>query len=107
MRFLLDHDVPADLGLALRTVGYECVRLVDVLDRTVTDQDVWAHACAHGCVLMTCNRNDFLALATATSSHPGLIIVMRRRTRQAEAGRVLTLLRKAGEQGVVGNINFA
>jgi predicted nuclease of predicted toxin-antitoxin system len=48
MRFLLDHDVPADLGLALRTVGYECVRLVDVLDRTATDQDVWAHACAHG-----------------------------------------------------------
>jgi predicted nuclease of predicted toxin-antitoxin system len=87
--------------------GLRCVRLVDVLDRTATDQEVWAHACTHGWILITCNPNDFLALATATSSHSGVIILTRRRTRQAEASHVLTLLRRAGEQGSIGNINFA
>jgi hypothetical protein len=35
VRFLLDHDVPADLAVALRTVGHEAVRLVEVLAANV------------------------------------------------------------------------
>ena len=107
MRFLLDHDVPADLAVALRTVGHEAVRLVEVLTANASDQEVWAHACAHRQIFITCNRRDFLALAKETEIHPGLIILTRRRTRQAEASHVLTLLKKAGEQGLTNNINFA
>jgi predicted nuclease of predicted toxin-antitoxin system len=107
MRFLLDHDVPADLAVALRTVGHAAMRLVEVLTANAPDQEVWAHACAHQQILITCNRDDFLALAKATEIHPGLIILTRRRTRQAEASHVLTLLKKASEQGLANNINFA
>jgi predicted nuclease of predicted toxin-antitoxin system len=107
MRFLLDHDVPADLAVALRTIGHEAVRLVEVLAANVADQEVWAHACGHRQVLITCNRNDFLALAKTTEIYTGLIILMRRRSRQAEVSHVLTLLKRAGEQGLANNINFA
>ena len=100
MKFLLDHDVPADLAVALRTVGHEAVRLVEVLSANVSDNEVWAHACDHRRILITCNRDDFLALAKATEIHPGLIILTRRRTRQAEASHVLILLKNAGDQGL-------
>jgi hypothetical protein len=58
-------------------------------------------------VLITCNRADFLALAEPTETHPGLILLFRRRTHQAEAGRLLALLANAGEQGLANNVNFA
>jgi predicted nuclease of predicted toxin-antitoxin system len=75
LKFLLDHDVPADLAVALRTVGHEVVRLVEVLSANVEDNEVWAHACDHRRILITCNRDDFLTLAKATEIHPGLIIL--------------------------------
>lgn len=55
---------------------------------------------------MTCNRDDFLAL---TSGQPGtgLIVLIRRRTRQAECAHLLALIEKAGEEGLRGNDNFA
>jgi hypothetical protein len=37
----------------------------------------------------------------------GLIILIRRRTRQSEGAHLLSLLRRAGESGVSGNINLA
>ena len=107
MRFLFDRDVPADLAVALRTVGHDAMRLVEVLVPNASDQEVWVDACARQLILITCNRDDFLALAKATEIHPGLIILTRRRTRQAEASHVLTLLKKAGPQGLGNNINFA
>jgi hypothetical protein len=54
---------------------------VEVLSANVSDNEVWAHACDHQRILITCNRDDFLALAKATEIHPGLIILTRRRTR--------------------------
>jgi predicted nuclease of predicted toxin-antitoxin system len=47
LKFLLDHDVPADLAVTLRAVGHEVVRLVEVLSANVTDNEIWAHACDH------------------------------------------------------------
>ena len=55
---------------------------------------------------MTCNRNDFLALA-ATRKHSGLIVLIRRRSALSEAGHFLELLGKAGASGLKSNINFA
>ena len=107
MNFLLDHDVPADLAVALRTVGHEAIRSIEVLPPNASDAEVWAHGCAHELIVITCNRDDYLALARTSDTYPGLIIVNRRRTRQAEASHVLTLLKKAGEQGLANNINFA
>jgi len=57
-------------------------------------------------VLITCNRDDFLAAAQKIS-HAGLIILIRRSARVRERVALLRLLDKAGEQGIRENINFA
>ena len=107
MRFFLDHDVPADLALLLRSRGHDAIRLSEVLPPATPDAALWQHACADGCIVITCNRAHFLALAAATETYPGLIILNRRRSRQLETSRLLTLLKNAGEQGLSNNINFA
>ncbi len=107
MRFFLDHDVPADLALVLRSRGHEAVCLSEILPSDTPDDALWMRACADGRIVITCNRAHFLALAAATVIYPGLIILNRRRSRQMETSRLLTLLKNAGDQGLSNNINFA
>ncbi len=107
MRFFLDHDIPADLAIVLQTRGHDVVQLREALPPTTPDEVVWAHACGDHRVMISCNRAHYVALALATAAHPGLIVLVRRRTRQAEAAHLLDLLAKAGEQGLANNINFA
>lgn len=107
MRFFLDHDVPVDLALLLRHWRHEVVLLRDVLPADTPDEQAFAHARTHGLITITCNRADYLALAARFTEHPGLIILVRRRTRQTETSRLLMLLRRAGEQGLANNVNFA
>jgi len=52
-----------------------------------------------------CYRDDFLSLA-AKQSNPGIIIV-RRGSRHVECGHLLALLKRAGESGLIRNVNFA
>ncbi len=70
------------------------------------DAEVFAYAIEQEAIMLTCNRNDFLELA-AHGPHPGLIILIRRRSALSEAGHLLALLAKAGASGLDGNINFA
>lgn len=107
MKFLLDHDVPEDVAHLLRHWNHTATVLREVLDRTTSDEHVFAHARKHNLVLITCNRNHFLAMAGNTANHPGLIILIRRRSRQLECAHLHTLLARAGETGISGNINFA
>ena len=106
MNFLLDHDVPVEVARLLKREGHSVHRLIDVLPVTTLDPDVFAHAKRNGLVTVTCNRKDFVPLAEA-SPQPGLIVLIRRKTRQSECAHLLELLRKAGESGISGNINFA
>ena len=64
----------------------------------------FAHEC--GCVLLTCNREDFLNLATKEPHH-GIVVVIRRRTRAAERAALFRLLERAGETRIRDNINFS
>ena len=57
-------------------------------------------------VVVSCNRQDFLALAGA-NPETGVIILNRRRTRQAECSHILRLVERAGEGGLKLNVNFA
>ncbi len=107
MKFLCDHDVAADVARVLRARGYAVAELRDELPPDTTDAAVWAHAREQNSIVITCNRADFLALAQSSETHPGLILLFRRRTHQAEAGRLLALLASAGEQGLLNNVNFA
>ena len=106
VKFLLDHDVPAEIARILARDGHTVTQVSEVMPRTATDVTVCDYAGRHGLVLVSCNRDDFLGLA-ASGRHAGIIIVVRRRSRVAECAAVLRLLSKAGETGIAANINFA
>ncbi len=106
MNFLLDHDVPVESARLLQREGHSVVRLPEVLPPTTLDPDVFAHAQRHALVVVTCNRQDFVPLAKG-KTHSGLIVLIRRKSRQAECARLLQLIRSAGPTGIEGNINFA
>jgi predicted nuclease of predicted toxin-antitoxin system len=106
VKFFLDHDVAAAVKDALERHEHEVIRLIELLPRNAPDEAVFAAAQDNQCVMITCNRNDFLRLA-AKRAHLGLIILVRRRSPQVECTNLLRLIRRAGEQGLRGNINFA
>ena len=106
MKFLLDQDVPAEIGRVLARAGHEVVCERDVMAISAADDAVFEYAVEQGFVLVTCNRDDFIHLA-APRRHSGLIVVIRRKTRIMECAKLLHLLNVAGEVGIAGNINFA
>ncbi len=106
MRFLLDQDVPDDLGFSLEALGHEALRLRQVMPVTTSDEEVLQYACSQACLLITCNRDDFLEAAKRVS-HPGVIVLVRRKSRALERAALVRLLDRAGESGLRGNINFA
>lgn len=107
MRFLLDHDVATDSARVLRNSGHDVVELRDVLRPDTLDPEVRAYSLTEGRILITCNRADFLALANTTERYPGVILLFRRDTHQAEASKLLALLKSAGDQGLINNNNYA
>ena len=106
MRFLLDHDVPEDLSYLLGELGHEVILLRNALPGDSSDETVLQFAAKRGCLLVTCNRDDFLNLAR-TKPHHGIIIVIRRRTRAEERAALFRLLERAGDAGLRDNVNFA
>ena len=80
--------------------------VIEQLGVRTDDVDIWHHAIRTNCIVITCNRQDFLALA-AQAPDTGVIVLNRRRTRQAECRHLLALLQAAGEDGLKNNINFA
>lgn len=106
MKFLLDHDVPEDIVYSLLALGHDVVRLREVLPATSGDEEVLNFARAQDCVVISCNRDDFLTLG-AQAKHPGIVVLVRRRSRAMERAALVHLLDRAGEVGIRGNINFA
>jgi predicted nuclease of predicted toxin-antitoxin system len=106
VKFLLDHDVPDDLSYLLEQLGHEVTLLRKALPGDSSDEAVLQSAYERGCVLLTCNRDDFLNLAS-TEPHRGIIIVIRRGSRGDERVALLRLLDRAGETGLRNNVNFA
>jgi predicted nuclease of predicted toxin-antitoxin system len=106
VRFLFDQDVPDDLAHVLCQLGHTVVRLREVLPTTAPDSEVLAHAYANQMIMITCNRDDFVALGQ-NQPHHGIIVVFRRKSRTAERAVLVRLIESAGEQGLSNNINFA
>jgi predicted nuclease of predicted toxin-antitoxin system len=111
VRFLLDHDVPAEVGHLLRHWQHDVLPLRLALPVTAQDEAVFRRAQAEGRLIVSRNRAHFLALAEGAmrtrQPFPGLIVLIRRRSRLAECAHLLQLLRRAGEAGLRNNINFA
>ena len=106
MTFFLDHDVPERVADVLEQDGHVVHRVREVLNPEAKDEDILDRALAGQWILVTCNRDDFLDLC-ARRRHAGLVIVLRRKTRIAECAAVLRLIKKAGAQGLEGNVNFS
>ena len=106
MKFLFDHDVPDDLAYALQASGHEVQFLRAVLPITAPDEDILRLAGARDEVLITCNRDDFLAAASQIA-HVGIVVLIRRRSRALERAALIRLLDRAGEAGIRHNFNFA
>ena len=106
MRFLFDHDVPDDAAFSLETMGHDVIKLRELLSITTPDDEVLRVAGERDCVLITCNRDDFLAAAERVAHH-GIIILIRRKSRALERAALVRLLDSAGESGLRDNINFA
>lgn len=106
MKCLLDHDVPDEVAFGLQALGHEVTKVREVLPVNSSDDDVLRKAGECGALLVTCNRDDFLAAATRVPHH-GMVILIRRRTRAQERAALVRLLDQAGEAGLRDNINFA
>ena len=106
MKFLLDHDVPDDLSYLLEELGHNVTLLRKALPRDSSDEEVFRFAQEAGCILLTCNRDDFLRLS-ATQPHHGIVIIIRRRTRGEERMALFRLLELASEAGLRNNVNFS
>jgi predicted nuclease of predicted toxin-antitoxin system len=106
VKFLLDHDVPDDLSYLLEQLGHDVTLMRKALPGDSSDEVVLSFAHETGCILLTCNRDDFLNLV-ATRPHHGVVIVIRRRTRGDERLALFRLLEGAGETGLRDNVNFA
>ena len=106
MTFLLDHDAPDDLTYSLEGLGHRVIYLRDALPTKTGDAEILAYAHQREYIVITCNRDDFLALGKS-KPHCGIIILLRKRTRVAERAALVHLLDNAGESGIANNINFA
>jgi predicted nuclease of predicted toxin-antitoxin system len=71
VKFLLDHDVPAEIAHLLRYWEHNVTLLRTVLPVTASDEEVFGHACSEGLILISCNRDHFLTLARQIRDHPG------------------------------------
>lgn len=106
MKFLLDQDVPEGLSYLLEQLGHDVVLLREAHTADASDEAVLQFAYESGSLLLSCNRDDFLHLATKKPHH-GIVIIVRRRTRAAERAALYRLLQSAGENGLQNNVNFA
>ena len=106
MKFLLDHDVADQVGGVLRRAGHSVLFLREVLPIQSDDPEVVEYAFQAQAIVITCNRQDYLEVC-ALREHYGVIVLMRRKTRVGECSAVLKLIERAGETGLVRNINFA
>ena len=69
--------MPNDLSYLLEQLGHDVTLLRKALPSDSSDEAVLRFAHERGCVLLTCNRDDFLRLAT-TKPHHGVVIVRMR-----------------------------
>ena len=65
----MDEDVAVEVSRSLQQAGHEVSRVADVLGVRTDDVDIWHHAVRTESIVVTCNRQDFLALAGNRRHH--------------------------------------
>jgi hypothetical protein len=69
VKFLLGHDVPDDMVFSLEALGHAVVKLREGLPIRTPDDEVLREAAERDGLLITCNRDDFLAAAGRVPHH--------------------------------------
>lgn len=81
MRFLLDEDLPPEAARAARGMGLDVASVHELARTGLSDEQQLAFAAAERRILVTRNRDDFIALTRsfyATGrAHAGILIVSR------------------------------
>ncbi|MDF1521513.1 MAG: DUF5615 family PIN-like protein [Trueperaceae bacterium] len=81
VRFLLDEDLPPKVAAIARSLGLDVVSVHDIGRTGFSDEDQLRFAASEARVLVTRNRDDFIALthrAFATNvPHHGVLLVPR------------------------------
>jgi predicted nuclease of predicted toxin-antitoxin system len=76
IRFHLDEHMDPDIAAALRRHGVDATTTVDAGLRTASDSAHWDFAKSQRRVVVT-DDADFLRMASADATHPGIIICSR------------------------------
>ena len=71
MKFLVDNQLPAALARWLSAKGFEATHVLDLQLNDSDDEQIWAHAAAHGMVVIS-KDDDFHNRAT----HRGTVQVV-------------------------------
>lgn len=58
MKFLVDNQLPAALARWLSVKGFEATHVLDLMLNDSDDEQIWAHAAAHGFVVIS-KDDDF------------------------------------------------
>ncbi len=81
MRFLLDEDLPPKVAVIARSLGLDVVSVHEIGRTGLSDEDQLRFAASETRILVTRNRDDFIALthrAYATNApHHGVLLVPR------------------------------
>jgi len=81
LRFLLDEDLPPKVAVIARSSGLDVVSVHEIERTGLADEDQLRFAAAESRILVTRNRDDFIALthrAIATNApHHGVLLVPR------------------------------
>jgi predicted nuclease of predicted toxin-antitoxin system len=81
IRFLLDEDLPPAVAVMTRSLGLDVVSVHEIGRTGLPDEDQLRFAASESRILVTRNRDDFIALtlrAYATNApHHGVLIVPR------------------------------
>ena len=74
MRFLIDHQLPAEVARFLTEKGVEAQHVSQVNLERASDRSIWAYAEERGFAIVS-KDEDFFYLATLTEAGPRLIWV--------------------------------
>ena len=111
MKFLLDQNVPDETYRVLAYRGYEVTRLREIIALGATDEAVFAYAQTKDLVIVSSQRQAFVEMAEKAKAKRewfnGLIVLTRRRSRQAEAGALMSLLQGTPVYELEGGIHYA
>jgi predicted nuclease of predicted toxin-antitoxin system len=117
MRFLIDECLSPALAEAAHRAGFEAYHVAHRGWSGKTDAAILERVLNEELVLVTNNRDDFLALMGGVELHPGLVVVLENVRREEQvrlfglmlevAGTMTSLINKVVAIGADGRVSIA